>query len=136
MAATYDTVSSQTVTEIISPTETAERLEIWSRAKPSDVVFAVRLAPILLGDGGEDEIIAFWADFYNTIASWTRVTNVAYVQDIGFNNELVDKVLVEVRSENGQFTTQREYNLLNLQLDWLNQELTKVALDLDKLQAL
>jgi hypothetical protein len=108
VADNYDPLSSQSVVELISPTETAEREQVTARAKPSGVVYSVRFPPALFTPEAVNDLLSVQADFYNRLAAHPYVVGIAELQDIGVNNEIVDKLLVTISSTNGEFTTQRD----------------------------
>lgn len=111
MADNYDPLSSLTITEIISPTETAEREQITARAKPSGVVFSIRVPPILYDPVAVNDLLTAQADLFNRILAHGHVAGLSEIQDIGVSNEIVDHWLITVVSSNGEFSQQLDIPL-------------------------
>lgn len=105
MAANYEVIAQQTVTEV-SPANTIQDVnEVTAQAKPSGAVFHVRFPPAINNPTAIGEILSEWANQYNALDAVDNVLGVNTYQDIDNQNQLVDVTQVTVNSSSGKSTS-------------------------------
>lgn len=119
MADNYDVLASTFVDELVAPNLTLQAQEVTARAKPSGVIFPVRVPivdPLLFSGDALAELVREQVDSVATIvndyAQAPGFVGMQVFQDVTVANQLQDKEVVTVSSTSGRSTTTIERNFL------------------------
>lgn len=136
MADNFQVLSGLTTTQLIGATETQD-VELYTvQAKPSGVVFYVRIPTIFLDSGLFDQLAATEADLYNGIAALNHVVGVSMFEDITPSNQISDRLVLTIRSTSGKSTVTRDDTSFNLDPGYMQQVVDGIVAQLDAIERL
>lgn len=139
MAANYTVLSGLTTTELVGTTTTQD-VELYTvQAKPSGVVFYVRLLILPAYTEFEqslfDSLAANLADLYNRIAAIPHVTGVSMYEDITPSNQITDRLVLTITSSSGKSSITLDDPSFNLDPGYMAGVVNDVVGRLDAIEA-
>jgi len=136
MATLYDVLSGLTTTQLIGTTQTQD-VELYTlQAKPSGVVFYVRIPADFLDSGLLDSLASNEAELYNAIAAIPHVQAVSMYEDITAANQINDRLVLTIASSSGRSTVTRDDQSFNLDPGYMAGVVAGIVGELDAIEAL
>lgn len=102
----WELLASALDVELAGPSTTIDIQRVTGRAKESGVAFTINFPPIIYNPQSVDEIMSYWAEWFNATARHPNVAGVYTRQDVDASNQIVDQAVIVVASDSGRSTTE------------------------------